>query len=66
MSFNKTNSLSKTNRNTSDKSTIYNPNSSINENNIKINYENNLNHLTRNRQNKKILKVKELLMRLEK
>ena len=59
MSFNKTNSLSKTNRNTSDKSTIYNPNSSINENNIKINYENNLNHLTRNRQNKKILKVKE-------
>mgnify|MGYP002622036171 CR=1 FL=1 len=59
MSFNKTNSLSKTNRNTSDKSTIYNPNSSINENNIKINFENNLNHLTRNRQNKKKLKVKE-------
>ena len=58
MSFNKTNSLSKTNRNTSDKSTINNPNSSINENNIKINYESNLIHLTRNRQNKKILKVK--------
>ena len=59
MSFNKTNSLSKTNRNTSDKSTICNPNSSINENNIKINFDNNLIHLTRNRQNIKKIEVKE-------
>ena len=57
MSFNKSNSLSKTNKDTSDKSTIYNPSSFINEHNFKINIDNNSIHLTRNRKNKREMKV---------
>ena len=58
ISFNKTNSFSKADRNTSDKSTIANANSNFNEQIYKINLDNIKKiHNTRNRQNKNKIKV---------